>query len=556
MMLNAFRNARARSLRASGSSCCTNVPRRSYKTSSGSGPSSPQVQGVSAGYILAGGTVASVIVWHGSLQPSLRNEAMELESGVSLAEAPRLKLIPFDEVARHNKRDDCWVIIHGEVYDVTRFIPIHPGGLQAILKLAGKDVTKAFAPIHSLDVLLELPQEAHVGSLDLATAPAEALQDSDEDIRIRKVREALPPPEAALNLNEIEKLATTVLTNVAYAYYASAGDDEYTFHENSDAYKRYWFRPRVMNKVSRISTASSMLGVPTSLPVFVCPAALARLGHPGGEVNIVQAAAKEGIIQGISINASCSLDEIAAARKPNQPLMFQIYLDRHRPNSERLLRRVERDGYKAIMLTVDSAVPGKRERDQRAKGDFQAPATSGADGQGALGVAQAISGYQDPDISWDDIAWIRSITSLPLIIKGVQCVEDVEKAHQHGVEGVVISNHGGRSLDFSPAPIDVLHELNQRRPDLTHNSKFEVYVDGGVRRGTDVIKALCLGAKGVGLGRPILYGNGAWGEPGVRRVIQIIREEVETSMRLLGVTRIEDLKPEMVKYVDRDPGRR
>ncbi|KAG8903736.1 Cytochrome b2, mitochondrial precursor [Tulasnella sp. 403] len=462
-------------------------------------------------------------------------------------------------------------IVKGEVYDVTLFLALHPGGVNSILKLAGKDATKAFLPIHAPDALSSLPLECHIGTLDLSTAPPVALEDSEEETRIREAREALPVPEAALNLNEIEKLATTVLSNVAYAYYASAGDDEYSswtapnacygelrtylaaFRENGYAFRHYWFRPRVLNKVSAISTASSMLGFPTSLPVFICPAALARLGHPGGEANIVRAAAKEGVVQGLSINASCSLDEISAVKRPDQALFFQIYLDRNRANSAKLLHRVEAEGYQAVILTVDSPVPGKRERDQRAKGDFQAPATGGADTNGTQGVAQAISGYQDPDICWDDIAWMRSITSLPIIVKGIQCVEDAEKAYEYGVKAIVLSNHGGRSLDFSPAPIDVLYEMSKRRPDLVHNPKFEVYIDGGVRRGTDVLKALCLGAKGVGLGRPVLYGNSAWGEDGVRRVIQIMREEIETGMRLLGVTRLEDLKPSMVRYMEREP---
>ncbi|KAG8727072.1 Cytochrome b2, mitochondrial precursor, partial [Ceratobasidium sp. 428] len=145
------------------------------------------------------------------------------------------------------------------------------------------------------------------------------------------------------------------------------------------------------------------------------------------------------------------------------------------------------------------------------------------------------------------------ITKLPLVIKGIQCVEDAERAYEHGVQGIVLSNHGGRELDFSPPPIDVLYELRQKRPDIFQDGQMEVFIDGGVRRGTDVLKALCLGAKAVGLGRPFLYANAAWGEEGVRRTVQIMREEIETGMRLLGVTRIEDLKPEHVKYMAREP---
>ncbi|KAG9118400.1 Cytochrome b2, mitochondrial precursor [Ceratobasidium sp. 392] len=462
-------------------------------------------------------------------------------------------LISYDEIQRHNSRDSCWVVVNGEVYDVTRFLNDHPGGIAPILKVAGSDATRVFVPIHPPDTLGELPPEIlHLGSVDPATMPAFSTQLTEEELRIEQARAALPHPDAAINLADIEKLAKTVLSQTAWAYYRSAGDDEFSYRENTYAFRRYWFRPRIMNKVSNVQTSTTILGIPTSLPIFVSPAALARLGHPQGEVGITRGVASEGIIQGISINASCSLQEITDARStdfspsastaslsspsqahssPNapltttqrdhdeqddktQPLIFQIYLNKQRDLSESLLRKVESMGFRALMVTVDAAVGGNRELDRRAKqpegpSSFNGPAQYGAkpsNGTKSQGVAQAISGYQDPDVCWADIAWIRSITKLPLVLKGIQCVEDAEKAYEHGVEGIVLSNH-----------------------------------------------ALCLGAKAVGLGRPFLYANAAWGEEGVRRTVQIMREEIETGMRLLGVTRIEDLKPEHVKYMAREP---
>ncbi|KAG8959535.1 Cytochrome b2, mitochondrial precursor [Tulasnella sp. 419] len=527
--------------------------KRTYHSDNGMSPdssSSANVKRSSISTMMLGAGIAGVLAFY-SYQPHVSDE-QGLTGPISAPEQ-RKRLISYEEVGKHNTQDDVWVIINGEVYDITEFLKIHPGGVAPIMKLAGKDATKVFAPIHPPDSLASLPPEAHIGSIDVATLPEGLFEETAEEKRLRDAREALPVPEAALNLSDIEQLATKVLSHVAYAYYASAGDDEYTHRENAYAYRRFWFRPRVLNDVRHVSTETSMMGMKTSLPIYVSPSALARLGHPGGEVNIVQAAGKEGIIQGISINASCSLDEIIAARLPGQPLMFQIYLDRNRKNSENLLRKVEEAGFNAVILTVDSVVPGNRERDQRAKGDFQAPA--GGNGEkkgGAKGVAQAISGYQDVKVTWEDVDWMRTITKLPIILKGIQCVEDVEKAHERGIKAVILSNHGGRSLDFAPAPLDVLYELNQKRPDLTRNPNFEVHIDGGVRRGTDVLKALCLGAKGVGLGRPFLYGNTVWGEEGVRRVIQIMRQEIETNMRLLGVTKLEDLKPDMVRYVTHD----
>ncbi|CAE7055829.1 unnamed protein product [Rhizoctonia solani] len=482
------------------------------------------------------------------------------------------RLISFDEVQKHNTRDSCWVIINGEIYDVTGFLNDHPGGISPILRAAGSDATRVFAPIHPPDTLSTLPPTYHIGTVDPTTLPAQLTQLTAEELRIQDARAALPPPEAAINLADIEKLAKTVLTQTAWAYYRSAGDDEFSYRENNYAFRRYWFRPRVMNKVSQIQTSTTILGIPTSLPIFVSPAALARLGHPDGEVGITRGVATEGIVQGVSINASCSLGEITDARSTDfspasltsssstpgqahssnspatniqnhdspsqQPLIFQIYLNKQRDLSESLLQKVEAMGFRALMITVDAAVSGNRELDRRAKdeGKFAGPAQygtgTGEAGKKTQGVAQAISGYQDPDVCWADIAWVRSITKLPLVIKGIQCVEDAEKAYEHGVEGIVLSNHGGRELDFSPAPIDTLYELRQKRPDIFQDGRMEVFIDGGVRRGTDVLKALCLGAKAVGLGRPFLYANATWGEEGVRRCVQIMREEIETGMRL------------------------
>ncbi|KZO91367.1 L-mandelate dehydrogenase [Calocera viscosa TUFC12733] len=462
------------------------------------------------------------------------------------------RTIPFNEVQLHNTRDDCWVVIDGEVYDVTHFLADHPGGTASILRMAGKDATDVFTPIHPPGTLTLLPPTLHMGSIDLSTLPLPELSEKRKlDLaRIDLARRALPPPEAAVNLGDIERLAQTVLTSTAWAYYSSAADDEISHRENLASFKRFFFRPRVLNKVSSISMSTTLFnGVQSTMPVYVSPAAMARLGHPDGEMEITRACAKEGVVQGVSANSSCSLEEIMDAKTTGQDLIYQLYMNRNRQRSREVIEKVDRMGFKGIMLTVDAPVSGKRERDIRAQGDdFQGPAEGTNEGKG---VAQAISGYQDPDVNWADIAWIKSLTKLPLYIKGIQCVEDAEKAYEHGVAGIIISNHGGRQLDYAPASMTVLYELSQRRPDLM--KQMDVYLDGGIRRGTDVLKALCLGAKGVGIGRPVLYGNGCWGEQGVRRVFQIMREEIATGMRLLGVTRLEDLRPEMIRYTDRDP---
>lgn len=462
--------------------------------------------------------------------------------------------ISYDEVQKHNTPDSCWVIVEGQVYDVTSVLGWHPGGVPAILNNSGKDITKVFKSIHPPNTLRRIPIEAHLGPIDPATMPVDANQPTEEELRIAEARKHIPSPSAVINLDEIEDIAKKVLTTTAWAYYRSTADDENTYYENSAAYKRFWFRPRVMNKISQVSTSTTLFGLPSSLPIYISPTALMRLGHPDGEMNATRAAGQEGILQGISNNASCSTEECMAVKRPEQHLIFQLYLNKDRAASEAIIRNIESQGFKAIMLTVDAAVPGKRELDQRTKGgDLKdMPAAFGKSNTGGgLGVSHAISGYQDPDVCWDDVPWLKSRTKLPIIIKGIQCVEDAERAFESGVQAIVLSNHGGRELDFSPAPMTVLYELHQRRPDLIQ--KHEVYIDGGVRRGTDVLKALCLGARGVGLGRPFLYANGVWGEEGCRRVVQILREEIITGMQLMGVTSLDQLRPELVQYVDRDP---
>ncbi|KAG9126364.1 Cytochrome b2, mitochondrial precursor [Ceratobasidium sp. 392] len=457
--------------------------------------------------------------------------------------------ISYNEVQKHNKRDDCWIVIRGQVYNVTEFIPKHPGGDKPIVANAGKDVTEIFESIHAKGLLEKmLKPSQHVGTLDPSTAPAKNPEIEEEERRTAEARANLPPLSHVLNLNEFEELAHSVLNKTAWAYYRSASDDEFAHMNNALAYRRYWFRPRVLRGTKTIDMSCEMLGVPSNLPIFVCPAAMAGLGAPEGEVNITKGAGKMGVIQGISSNASCTVDEIANARvdPEKQPLFFQLYVASDRAKSENVIKHVEELGYRAIFFTVDAPVLGNRELDQRNRAAMLGGDDDEEEGQKG-GVASTIDGYFDAGIDWSTLEWLKKTTRLPIILKGVQTVEDVELAAQHGVDAVLLSNHGGRQLDYAPASIDVLYELRQKRPDLF--DKLEVYVDGGVRRGTDVLKAMCLGAKGVGLGRTFLFANGTYGEKGVVKAIRIMQNEIETGMRLLGVTRLDQLKPEMVERV-------
>ncbi|KAH9977872.1 FMN-dependent dehydrogenase-domain-containing protein [Lactifluus volemus] len=447
--------------------------------------------------------------------------------------------VSYTELQGHTTLSSLWVVINGIVYDLTVFLSSHPGGTGPLLKYAGKDATKEFLSIHSPGVLDTLPRSARMGPIDPTTVPRIVSEPTAEENRIAKARLVLPHPRAVLNLSEIEALQSE---------YICAETGKEPFAENRKSFSRFWFRPLVFHD-------EHDMGMPSSLPIFISPAALARLGHPNGEVNLVRAAGRAGILQGISINASCTIAEIISVKQPQQHLIFQLYINKDRAASEKLIRGLESDGFSAIMLTVDAAMPGKRELDQRTKGDWEGPAADREAGtREGTGVAQSIGGYQDPDVCWDDILWIRSMTRLALIIKGIQCVEDAERALDvYKVDGIVLSNHGGRELDYAPAPMSVLYEMRQVRPDLL--DKHHVFIDGGVTRGTDVLKALCLGARAVGLGRAFLYANGVWGEMvvcelGTNRGRIVMREEIMLGMQLLGVTRLEQLTPERLRYVN------
>ncbi|KAH8894601.1 L-mandelate dehydrogenase [Thozetella sp. PMI_491] len=458
-------------------------------------------------------------------------------------------MISYEEVQRHATVGNCWVIIKGFVYDVSDFLELHPGGRQAILSHAGKDVSELFTMLHPPDALENLMPEACLGPVDPSTLPppGEAVtEDESED----GATHTLPQVEDMLLIQDFETWAERVLSRTAWAYYRSATDEEMTFHENRKAFQRYFFRPRVLSgEASTGATDTAFVGIPTTLPVFISPAALAKLGHPLGEINLTKAAGDYGIVQAISANASCSVDELFAARMEGQHLIYQLYLNKNRSASEKLIRKVEQLGAKAIIFTVDISGDSKRTLDERSKSHSRPPietsnGTSAPSPATPVAVGQSIAGYQERNLTWKDIPFIRRNTKLPIIVKGVQCLEDVQLCAEHGVNGVIISNHGGRQADYAPAPIDVLYEIRCLRPDLF--DKIDIMIDGGVRSGADVVKALALGAKAVGLGRPFLYANGTHGQDGVRRVLEILHEEIVNTMRNIGAAKIDELRPEMV----------
>jgi L-lactate dehydrogenase (cytochrome) len=319
--------------------------------------------------------------------------------------------------------------------------------------------------------------------------------------------------------------------------------------ENHSAFHKIWFRPRVLVDVEKVDFSTTMLGSKCSIPFYVTATALGKLGHHEGEVVLTRAAHDHDVIQMIPTLASCSFDEIVDARKGDQVQWLQLYVNKDRAITKRIIEHAEARGCKGLFITVDAPQLGRREKDMRSKfSDVGSSVQSqgGASVDRSQGAARAISSFIDPSLSWKDIPWFQSVTKMPIVLKGVQCVEDVLRAAEAGVQGVVLSNHGGRQLDTAPSGIEVLAQVMPILRERGWENKLEIFIDGGVRRATDILKALCLGAKGVGIGRPFLYAMSAYGQAGVDRAMQLLKDELEMNMRLIGATKVEDLSPSLV----------
>jgi len=299
--------------------------------------------------------------------------------------------------------------------------------------------------------------------------------------------------------------------------------------------------------VEKVDFTTTMLGTKVDIPFYVTATALGKLGHHEGEVLLTKAAKKHNVIQMIPTLASCSFDEIMDAAEGDQVQWMQLYVNKDRAITKKIIEHAEKRGCKGLFITVDAPQLGRREKDMRSKfTDVGSNVQAGATTDTSQGAARAISSFIDPSLSWKDIPWFKSVTKMPIILKGVQRVEDVLKAVEVGVQGVVLSNHGGRQLDFARSGIEVLAEVMPVLRERGWENRIEIYIDGGVRRATDIIKALCLGAKGVGIGRPFLYAMSTYGLPGVDRAIQLLKDEMEMNMRLIGASSIDQLNPTLV----------
>jgi (S)-2-hydroxy-acid oxidase len=366
------------------------------------------------------------------------------------------------------------------------------------------------------------------------------------------VTNAGPSP---VNVAEYERFAESSLSKNAFGYYASGSNDMITLRENRAAFTRLRLMPKVLVDVSNINMQTTILGQKVAFPICIAPTAMQRMAHDDGESATSKAAARHGILMTLSSWSTLPLEDVAAAA-PQGFRWFQLYVYKDREVTLDLVKRAERAGYKAFAVTVDTPILGRREADLKNKfalpshltmGNFAS--TGGAHAQGTKqsgssgsGLASYVSSLIDRTLNWDDIAWLRRNTTLKIVVKGVMTVDDALISIRNGVDAIWISNHGARQLDTTPATIEVLPEIARAVA-----GRVELYIDGGISRGTDALKAIALGARAVFIGRPVLWGLAHSGEEGVYNVVNLLKEEFALAMALSGCVKVEDIKPSLVR---------
>ena len=377
----------------------------------------------------------------------------------------------------------------------------------------------------------------------------------------------------AASVADLRRIAKRRLPRGVFDYIDGGAEDERSLVNNSAAFARLEFRPRILRSVGQVDPSTTVLGRPVPIPLVLAPVGFTRVADPQGELAVARAAARAGLPYTLSTLATRSIEEVAAVSDGRR--WFQVYAWRDRGLVKEMIDRSADAGYEALVLTVDTAVLGRRERDVRR--GFEMPPKLGigtlldgavhpgwtwsfvradpirfanvagragdgpGDGRDPVSLSAYVNSQFDPDLSWSDVEWLRSVWSGPIVIKGVQCVADAVLAADHGVDAVALSNHGGRQLDSAPAPIDLVAPVAQAL-----GGRIEIICDGGVRRGSDIVKAVALGATVCMAGRAYAYGLGAAGERGVDHALGLLDGDVRRTMALIGASTVADLTPELV----------
>jgi L-lactate dehydrogenase (cytochrome) len=376
----------------------------------------------------------------------------------------------------------------------------------------------------------------------------------------------------AASVADLRSISKRRLPGGVFDYIDGGAEDEIAMARNADAFRRVEFHPRVMQGVGDADPATTLLGRPLAFPLVLAPTGFTRIAHPDGELAVARAAERAGVPYSLSTLATRSIEEVAAVS--SGALWFQVYVWRDRGLVEEMIRRAAESGYQALCLTVDATVLGRRERDVRrgftlppkigldtiidgirhpgwtwdfARSDpivfANVTGQSFGDGTDAVSLAEYVNGQFDPALSWSDLEWLRSVWDGPIVIKGIQTVADAVDAADEGADAIVVSNHGGRQLDSAPATLELVAPIVDAVGD-----RLEVIVDGGVRRGADIVKALALGARAAMAGRAYLYGLGAGGERGVDQVLEMLDAGVRRTMTLIGARTVADIGEQHVSW--------
>ena len=359
-------------------------------------------------------------------------------------------------------------------------------------------------------------------------------------------------PARLLTLRDYERAARRALDPMAWGYFRSGADGQKTLRDNRRAFGRWEIWPRVLVDVAERDLSTSVLGTRIAFPILVAPTAYHRMAHPDGEQGTARAAAELETIMVVSTLATTSLEDVASAAAGTR--WFQLYVHKDRGFTEALVRRAVAAGYSALVVTVDTPLLGRRLADERS--GFCLPAglqmqnlveaTAGVSGDASM-LASYVASRHDAAFTWRDLDWLRSISGLPLVLKGIVRADDGARAADSGVDAVVVSNHGARQLDGGPATLTALPAVVDAVA-----GRCEVLLDGGIRWGTDVLKAVALGARAVLVGRPVLWGLAVDGERGVASVLGLLRDELSRAMALAGCARIGDIDRDLVRPA---PGR-
>ena len=348
-----------------------------------------------------------------------------------------------------------------------------------------------------------------------------------------------------VNVNDYQEVAAARLSQAAYDYYRGGARDELALERNRRAFQEYAVHYKVLAGVEQVDLGTSVLGLPLSLPVMAAPTAFHGMADPQGELSSVRAVTEEGSVFILSTLSNTPIEQVV--EQASGPVLFQLYVYKDRGITRELIQRAERAGARALVVTVDAPVLAVREKDVR--NGFTLPpglklanlSGVGNDDLGG-GLGDYVQRHLDPSLSWRDLEWLIGQTSLPVIAKGIVRPDDAAQAAAMGVRAVVVSNHGGRQLDHSPATLHCVAAVRRAVPE-----GVEIWMDGGVRRGADVMLACCLGARAVLVGRPILWGLAAAGQEGVRQVMQTLRQEMMEAMMLTGCSRLDQLSPSLVE---------